>query len=458
MPATFVEHTATPAEIARTDAVLHDWWMQFRDPVLDALVRRAIDGNLGLQVAAQRVIEARAERNEAAAAFQPQINVGASYTDEHASNSLEYPPLPADASTFARVWELGPMLNWQIDVFGQIRRQVEAANANLGITIEQRRGVLVSLLGEIALDYAALRASQLRLAIAERNVHAAQLALDLVERLFTQGLGTSLQVAQQRAELETEQSTLAPLHTAIVTAAHALSVLTGVIPDHLAGDLERPAPLPAIPPLPVSLPSTVLQNRPDIRQAEQSYHRAVARVGVAVASRYPTFTIPIAATPTSSFVHILFQSVSLAWQVGLSATAPIYTGGRLRNREVAARAEAEAARLQYVNTVLTAFREVEDGIVTTTDEVQRNERLHEAAADSRLALERASLLYSRGLTGFLDVLSAERTLFSAEDGAALSDLARLQDTIRLFQALGGGWQIGALPQTPPGDAPPDPRD
>ena len=440
LPATFVEHAATQAEIARTDAELRDWWTQFKDPLLDAIVERAIAGNLDLQAAAQRVIEARAERNETASALQPQVSFGASFTDEHVSNSLEYPPLPAGQSTFARVWQLGPMLNWQIDVFGQIRRQIEAANATLGATVEQRRGVLLSVLGEIALDYAGLRASQLRQAIAERNVRAAQDALNLVDRSFAEGLGTSLQVAQQRAELETEQSTLAPLHTAIVTAAHALAVLTGSLPDTFTAALERPAPLPVPPPLPVSLPSTVLLERPDIRAAEQQYHAAFARIGVAIASRYPTFTIPIVATPQSSFIHILFQSVSFTWQLGLSSTVPLYTGGRLRNQEVAARAAAEAARLQYENTVLTAFREVEDGIVATDDEIARADRLRAAAADSRLALERADLLYGRGLTGFLDVLTAERSLFNAEDAAAVSELARLQDIVRLFQALGGGWQ------------------
>ncbi len=440
MPATFEEHVATPAEIARTDAELAHWWTEFRDPVLDALVGRAIDGNLDLRVATERIVEARAMRNEAASAFYPQINASASYTDEHFSNSLEYPPLPPQTSTFARIWELGPMLSWQIDIFGQIRRSVQAADAQVGATIEQRRGVLVSLLGEIAMDYAALRASQLRLTIAERNVHAAEQALGLVDRLFAQGLGTSVQVAQQRAELETEQSTLAPLHTAIVQAAHALAVLTGNLPERFTASLEAPAPVPQVPKLPVSLPSEVLLNRPDVRGAERDYAVAVARVGVAVAARFPTFTIPISATPTSSFIHILFQSVSFAWQVGLSTTAPIYTGGRLRNQVVAARAQAADARLTYENTVLTAFREVEDNLVAYQDEAARDGRLTAASVDNRLALERSTLLFSRGLTGFLDVLTAERSLFIAEDTAAQSELARLQDAIRLFQALGGGWQ------------------
>ena len=440
MPATFEEHVATPAEMARTDAELKDWWMSFRDPTLDAVVDAAIAGNLDLRIATQRIVAARAMRNVAASAFYPQINGNASYADEHFSNTSEYPPGLTDFSTFTRAWELGPMLNWQIDVFGQIRRSVEAENANFAATIEQRRGVLVSLLGELVMDYAALRATQLRLRIAEQNVHAAQQALDLVNRTFVEGLGTSLQVAQQRAELETEQSTMPPLHAAIAQAAHALSVLTGSLPERLTGQLEAPSALPPMPPMPASLPSTVLENRPDVRRAERQYAEAVARLGVAVANRFPTFTIPIAATPMSSFVHILFQAASLTWQVGVSTTAPISTGGRLYNQQVAARARAEAARLNYVSTVLTAFREVEDGLVAYDDESGRNRRLQEASADNRLALQRATVLFSHGLTGFLDVLSAERSVFSSEDLAAQSDQARLQDAVRLFQAFGAGWQ------------------
>jgi NodT family efflux transporter outer membrane factor (OMF) lipoprotein len=438
LPATFEEHLATPAEIARTDAELRDWWRTFDDPTLDRLEASAGD-NLNLRAAAQRVIEARAMRNEAASYFYPQITATGSYTDEHYSNTLEYPPLPAGTSTFSRIWELGPMLSWQVDVFGRIRRSVQAADADVGMTIEQRRGVLVSVVSEIALDYVALRASQSRLVIAERNVHAAQQGLDLVDRLFQQGLGTNLQVAQQRSEVETEQSTLPPLHTAVAQAAHAIAVLIGRIPESLRAPLEAAGPLPALPPMPETLPSTVIAQRPDVRAAERAYQAAVARIGVAVAERFPTFTIPIAATPTSSFVHMLFQSASFMWQMGLTTSAPLYTGGRLTNQVIAARASAEAARLSYQNTVLTALREVEDGLVAYQDEAVRNRNLRAAAADSRLALERSTLLFSHGLIGFLDVLNAERTQLLAEDSAAVSDLALLQSAIRLYQALGGGW-------------------
>ena len=448
MPATFEAHVATPAEIRRTDAELKDWWTSFHDPILDALVSAAIAGNLDLRMATERIVSARAMRNVAASAFYPQINGTASYMDEHFSNTLEYPPGLTDFSTFSRAWDLGPMLTWQIDVFGQIRRSVEAENASFAATIEQRRGVLVSLLGELVMDYAALRATQLRLAIAEQNVHAAHLALDLVNRTFQQGLGTSLQVAQQQAELETEESTIPPLRTAIAQSAHALSVLTGSLPERLSGQLEATAPLPPMPPMPANLPSTVLENRPDVRMAERRYAEAVARVGIAVANRFPTFTIPISATPMSSFVHILFQSASFTWQAGLSTMVPISTGGRLYNQQVAARAQAEAARLSYISTVLTAFREVEDGLVAYDEESGRNRRLEEASADNRLALQRSTLLFSRGLAGFLDVLTAERSVFTSEDLAAQSDLARLQDAVRLFQAFGAGWQGEAVAAGP----------
>ncbi len=439
LPALFGEHPATPQEIARTEAEQRAWWASFHDPVLDALVEQAIGGNLELRAEAQRIIEARAARNEERAAFYPQVNFNTEFAEQHYSTTLEFPPLHG-VSPFNRQYQGGPQISWEIDVFGRIRREVEARDAELQATIEDRRGALVSLLAELANQYITLRSAQSRLRIAEDDVRIAADGLQLTQRSFAEGLGNSLQVAQAQGQLDTERAALSPLHTAVARAAHAIGILTGQLPERYVAMLEAPAPMPAIPALPAALPSIVIARRPDIREAERRYAAAVARIGVAVAELYPQFTLPLYALPESSQLHTLFSSASLVWQAAISATAPLYTGGRLRNQVIAARAEAEDARLSYEQTVLRSFGEVEDAISAYRDDAVRLGQLKLAAADNRLALARAQALYSHGLSGFLDVLTAERSVSSADDALALGQLAQTEDAVALFRAIGAGWQ------------------
>lgn len=439
LPAAFGAHPATPAEVARTEAEQRAWWAAFGDPVLDGLVEQAIGGNLELRQEAQRIVEARAARNEERAAFYPQVQLNTEFAEQSYSTTLEYPPLPG-ISPFNRQYQGGPQVSWELDVFGRIRREVQARDAEIDATIEDRRGALVSLLAELADQYITLRSAQERLRIAADDVRIAVDGLALTQRTFAQGLGNSLQVAQAQGQLDTERATLAPLHTAVARAAHTIGVLTGQLPERFVAQLEQPAPMPAIPALPAALPSVVIARRPDIREAERRYAAAVARIGVAVAELYPNFTLPLYALPESSQLHTLFSSASLVWQIAISATAPLYTGGRLRNQVVAARAEAEAARLAYEQTVLRAFGEVEDAISAYQDDAARLAQLKLAAADNRLALSRAQALYSHGLSGFLDVLTAERSVSAADDALALGQLAQTEDAVALFRAIGAGWQ------------------
>ncbi len=439
LPAAFGEHPATPAEVARTEAEQRAWWASFHDPLLDALVEQAIGGNLELRAEAQRIIEARAARNEERAAFYPQVDFNTEFAEQHFSSTVEYPPLP-NANLFNRQYQGGPQISWELDVFGRIRREVQARDAELQATIEERSGALVSLLAELANQYMTLRSAQARLRIAQDDVRIAADGLQLTQRTFAQGLGTTLQIAQAQGQLDTVRAELSPLHTAIERAAHAIGVLTGQLPERDVAMLETPAPMPAIPALPAALPSIVIARRPDIREAERRYAASVARVGVAVADLYPRFNLPLYALPESSEIHTLFSSASLVWQAAIAIDAPLYTGGRLRNQVIAARAEAEDARLSYEQTVLRAFGEVEDAISAYRDDAIRLVELRRAAADNRLALTRAQALYSHGLSGFLDVLTAERSVSAADDALALGQLALTTDAVALFRAIGAGWQ------------------
>ena len=437
LPSTWTEQQPSPAEQAAATERLKDWWASFHDPLLDRLVAQAIAGNEDLQLARQRLIQARAGRAIAASVDYPQVTAKAARLQSNSSTTVDYPPGIGQY----RTWELGFDASWEIDVFGGTKRAEQAADAEIGAAIEDRRTILVSLLAEVAGDYASLRASQLRLSIAMRNIEASRKAFDLTQQEFQRGLGTDLEVAQARAQWDNVRSTPPALRAAVARLSHAIAVLVGGFPGDLEAELSKPASLMAVPAsLPVALPSETLANRPDVRRAERRYAAASARIGVATADLFPHFSIPLAIDPTSATISSLFLAKSLDWSIGLAASTLVYDGGKTDARIESAKAAAESARIAYEQTVRGAFRDVEDALVNYQTETERNGTLKEAAADSDLALDRATKLYSAGLTDFLKVLDSERAAFAAEDVEAQSRLARVQDVIALFKALGGGWQ------------------
>lgn len=417
---------------------LKDWWTQFHDPLLTALVDQMITGNLQLKIARQRIIEARAQRIVAGAAEYPQIDAGALAEIANSSTTLGWPPGNGEYN----VYSFGFNASWELDVFGATKRAEQAADADVDASIENRRAVLVVLLSELATQYTTLRATQQRTVIAQRSLDASRRVLDLVSTEYARGLITSLAMAQARAQMETAQSALPVLHAQASRLTHAIAVLTGCFPGELESRLLAPGTvIPTPPALPLSLPSEVVANRPDIRRAERRYAAATARVGVAVSALYPHFSIPLMLMPTTSSLHDVFSAASLVWAAGVSSTVSVYHGGRPTARVDEAKAVAEIARINYQQTVLTAFREVEDALVGLQTEAERRQLLDAAAIDSRAAFEQAQQLFTAGLTDALNVLTTERALYASEDQVALSDLARVQQVIILYQALGGGWSV-----------------
>lgn len=446
VPDDWYEHAATDAELARTARAMRDWWNSFHDSELSRLVALTIAGDQDVRAAGADLLSARALRDQIAGGLYPQLDFGTDTGIERFSTTVQNWPLPGYSSDY-RLWQYGFTASWDADLFGRIRRSVEAQDYATLATVEQRRALLLSALSELCTEYVALRVTQARLAITDRDIATAAEALRLTDRLYAQGLTTTLATAQARSELETEQATRPPLETRAEQAAHAISVLTGAMPGALEPELLRPAPLPALPPLPVALPSTVVAERPDIREAERRYAQAQARIGVAVAQLYPRFTVPLSFTPQSSMVHELFTAASSVWSLLLQSSVPLYHGGALRAQVRQARAEAEAARIRYDATVLNAFREVEDRLAAFRNDDRRTASLADAVRDSDAALDRARRLYGAGLTGFIDVLEAERSAYSAADLEALSRQAQLVDAVALFTALGAGWQGASLSDT-----------
>lgn len=419
---------------------LERWWAAFGDPVLDRLVQRAVRGNYDLRIATERIEQARADRTIAAAGLYPSLGLTASSQRQRVSQASKFPP-PGFVELYT-THQLALEASWEPDLFGKIRRSVEAADATLGGTVENRRAVLVSLLGELASDYAMLRAAQLRIDIARRNLAAQNEIVGLTQERAKHGLGSELEVAQAASQLASLYAVVPQLQTSEAQSLHALAVLLGQEPGGLDQDLRAPGKLPPVPPVvPVSLPSQVVRGRPDIRAAERSYAVANAEIGVAVAQLFPDFTL----TPTSLGVQSatlgkLLTSGAVLWSFGLQAAQPIFQGGRLTAQVQRARSVAAERKLTYEKTVLTAFQEVEDALVALAAERERRRQLGLAVEASRLALRRATEAWRGGFADFLTVLDAQRTLYAAEDNLAQSELALLQQTIGLYRAFGGGWQ------------------
>ncbi|QEO17494.1 efflux transporter outer membrane subunit [Acetobacter vaccinii] len=451
LPASFKEaaeeHPATPEEIERTNKEMTEWWALFKDPILTHLVQDAIKGNYDLQIAGQHILAERAMRDRSASQWYPQMDANMGGGDVRYSINIDnWPIRPGNPSNRpgASMLTYGATASWELDMFGRIRRDVEAHEREVEATIEARRAVLMGLLSELASDYMLLRVTQLQIGIATDNIRVAKDALDLSSRLYREGVGNTLQIAQAQAELDAQIAEREPLRTRVSQLTHAIAVLLGKMPGELEEQLKQPRPLPVVPEFPAAMPSIVIANRPDIRMAERKYAMATAQIGVSVANLYPHFVVPLTFNPNASAMYQVFQVNGMSWQFLLMASMPLMHGGKMTAEIRAAQATAEAARLTYRQTVLTAFKEVEDAMAAWHDDIEYAEQLHKAAEDSATASDRARKLYGAGLVGFLEVLTTERTTLKAQNMEALARLERLKDAVNLYTALGAGWKGVAL--------------
>lgn len=418
------------------------WWRAFQDPLLDQLVAQALARNQDLAIARQRLLQARAERDQAASRLGPEAGAGAEASATRSSTALRYPPGLGETRTY----RLALDASWEIDVFGGRRRALEAADAQAQAEEEEGRALRVSLLAELASSYVALRSAQERQRIALDTVASLDTARRLAQTRYERGLGTAVEAAQARAELELGQARLPALREEQARLAHAIGVLTGGFPGELKDALAQgTARMPEPPPLPSGLPSEMLRSRPDIRAAERRLAAATARVGVAAAERFPRFVIPLGLGSAASLVGDLFSRASVAWSVGAGAGQSLYDGGRAEAGQRAAQAGAQAQRLAYEQSVRRAFQDVEDALAGLNAERERQAHLSAAVRDSLAAQDRATRLYRSGLIGYLPVLAAQQATCRARDELALNALARSRHAIGLYKALGAGWEAQAAP-------------
>jgi len=339
------------------------------------------------------------------------------------------------------VYQVGFDSSWEIDVFGGLRRGVEAAQADVSAAQEDQRSVLVSLMAEVAQNYIELRGIQRQDSIARENLGIQQDTLELTKSRYKNGFATQLDVARQTAEVATTAARIPPLEYEAHQRIHALGELLGKDPDELETELADQQPIPPPPPtVPVGLPSDLLRRRPDIRRAERQIAGASARVGVATADLFPKFELTGMLGLDSTKPKNLFNYSSRYYSIVPGVTWPIFSAGRIESQIKVQDEEQQQSILNYQETVLSALREVEDSLSAYRTEQLRQRSLAEAVTSSRQALELARQQYQQGVTDFLTVLDTQRSLLTAQDSLALSDRAVSTDLVALYKSLGGGWE------------------
>ena len=409
------------------------WWDVFQDDQLRTLIRTAITQNYDSRIAASRVLEAQAQLGITRADQFPSVGAGAGISDTRNSQSKFLPAFETSTG------QVNVSAAWELDFWGKYRRSTEAARASLVASEWARREVLSTLVANVASAYFQLRALDLELEISKRTLSSRQESLRLTRILADGGSTTLLDVRQAEQLVFTASAEIPVLEQQIEQQENFLSILLGQNP----GDIPRGQPLteqrqpPEVPP---GLPSSLLERRPDIQQAEAQLVAANAEIGVARAAYFPQISLNGADGFQSSALTNLFTGPAGAWSFGASLAQPIFTGGRLRSQVRLAEARQQTAVLSYQQSIQGAFRGVSDGLVAyrkTREFRTQQELLFRSAED---AARLSHLRYNGGVTGYLEVLTNETNAFSTELGLVQAQLNELLAVVQLYQALGGGWQ------------------
>ena len=433
------------------------WWQQFHDPALDHLEEETVAGNLNLKAAYLRIVEARTQIQSARAQGLPSLDASASYEREQlgvAGILKAEGGIPAAAATSptaqslistleapVNIYQIGFDASWEIDLFGKVRRSVEAAKAQSDQAVESRNDLLVSLEAEVAQTYLQLRAAQMLRQITMNLIADQQQVTDLTTNRQQHGLTGEADVQSARAQLANLQSQLPPFDQSIATSRHALAVLTGKSPTDMDAAFGDTGELPALPGgVPVGLPSTLARRRPDIRNAEAALHMATAEVGVSVASLYPDISLAGTYGLRNTKTGYLFDWASHFYTFGPTVSLPIFQGGALIANVRLSKARAAEAALTYRQTVLSALQDVEDGLSNLHEDARRSAALTLAVEADQHALDIDLNSYNHGLVTYITVLTQQLQTVQARQQLAQAMLTQSTDLVKLYKALGGGWE------------------
>ena len=442
----------------QSSAVNPRWWKTFGSAQLDSLVERAIAGNLSLQQTVLRIAGAREQINQAGGAFYPSVNGNLQATRQQLGLEGElkshgvYDQLDdVDPDLKGALGPLTQPINlyqgsfdaqWELDLWGKVRRQVEGAEAQQRAAIEQRNDALVSLEAEVARAWLQLRGAQSVMATLNTQIESAQQTLDLTESRQRGGLSPQMDVENARAQLGNLEAQLPQYQAQERQAMNGLAILLGKPPGALDSELRSVQPLlPALPDIvPTGIPSTLARRRPDVREAEANLHAATAQIGVSVAELFPSVSLSGQFGLRNSETNWLTDWSSHFYSVGPQVSIPIFQGGRLVSSVKVARAQQGAAVLDYRQTVLTALGDVENALVSYRTDQQREAGLGKTIDALQNAFDLASDSYRQGIASFIDVLDAQRQLAQAQQQRAQSQVQSALDLVALYKALGGGWE------------------
>jgi NodT family efflux transporter outer membrane factor (OMF) lipoprotein len=443
---------AKPAP-AEEDAADPFWWRQFNDEELDRLEERTASGNLDLKAAYLRIVEARLQAQAARAQGLPTLNASAAYTREQlglagiikskggiGADSPSTQALIGSLEQPVNLYQLGFDASWELDLFGKVRRSVEAADAQSQGALESSNDLLISLEAEVAQTYFQLRAAQLLKQITLDLIAAQREVFELTKNRQMHGLANQSDVESAQGQLSSLESELPPYQQTMAASRHALAVLTGQTPEALDTELDAAGALPPLPSVvPVGVPATLARRRPDIRESEAALHAATAQVGVSVASMFPDISLSGTLGLRNLSTRYLFNWDSKFYTFGPSVSVPIFQGGALVANVRLSRAQAAAATLNYRKTVLGALQEVEDGLSSLEDDARRTVALKDAVDADQRSLEVELDSYRHGLITYISVLTVQIQVVQARQQLAQAQLAQSTDLVKLYKALGGGW-------------------
>jgi len=418
------------------NASLQTWWQVFNDPVLDDLIERARLANLDLKIAVTRISAARALLSSAQGGKAPVIAGAASASIEHPSESES----PEGSENNIQSYGLGVAASWEIDVFGRVRRSIEAAGANYQASIEDYHDVMVSLYADVATAYIDIRGTQQRIVVARKNADYMAESLKLSEDRYDSGITSRLDVVQARANLEVTLASIPALRITLEEAINRMALLLGQDAGSLQGEFEEIGPLPSTGSLVgIGVPADVLRQRPDIRRAERLLAAQSAEVGIATAGLYPSFSLAGFFGLQSGSLSDLFKGSALSWGLQSPVQWNLFNGGIVRSNILLQNAILEQRLLQYEQQVLKAIQEVENALAAYNLNQVSAGHLASATVAIEEAVNLVLVQYNTGLTDFNNVLVTQRDLLAQQEQLVATRIDIETALVALYRALGGGW-------------------
>jgi outer membrane protein, multidrug efflux system len=435
VPATF-STTDTPS--ASTAATIPDkWWELYQDPVLNDLVSQTLVNNTDIRVAVARVEEADAYMREIGTNLLPSFDLKSNATRARISQLGLIPVFPG-LQAVRQIYSVSIGTTFELDFWGKMRRARESARAHTLASHFARDTVYLSMTSLVAGNYLLLRSLDAQLAISRDNLRNREEGLVITQHRLTGGIASALDLHQAEAACTMLAAQIADLVRLRTITEHQLAVLTGVLDLKLAEGNIKSLPAPPVPP--AGLPSSLLELRPDIRQAEADVITTNANIGIAKAALFPSITLTSSIGRESISLTNLIRSAATIWTAGVNLNMPVFDAGRLVARMDQATAQKKQSLASYEGAIRTAFREVNDALVAVRQHTEREAALEASQESARKALQIARNRYETGYSAYLDVLDAQRTYNDAALAAIQSRQARLGATVDLFKSLGGGWK------------------